>query len=147
MGMVIQFINNIKESMERNAKFKSKVYNWTIVGLFHITLTSQNGTKLISMSNSVQVSEHSNTYSNISSKVAIVQLQYYTLMSMAMKFHKKSMRLQIILTHDMYLPLKEYGTFLNSKCIIDIQQFSDFKFIFQISKLSPSAMIQTWSHC
>jgi hypothetical protein len=49
------------------------------------------------------------------------------------------------LTHDMYLPPKEYGAFFNSRCIIENLPSSDFKFIFQISKLSLSATIPTWS--
>src|SRR5438477_12713290 len=65
--------------------------------------------------------------------------------AMATRFQGRSMRSQIILMHDMYLPLKEYGTFFNSRCIIENLPSSDFKFIFQISKQSLLAMIPTWS--
>src|SRR5947207_8127696 len=99
MKMVIQFIDDGKKSTTRNAKSKSKVYGSTIGGLFHTIPTFPNDTKLILTSNSVPASVHSNTYSSMFSRAAIGRLQYWT--SMATRFHKRSMRSQIILTHDM----------------------------------------------
>ncbi len=145
MKMVIQFIGDVKKSMERNAKSKSKVYGSTIDGLFHTIPISRSDIRLISMSNSVPVSGRSNTYSNMSSRAAIGLRQCYKRTSTAMRFHERSMRSRIILTHDMYPPLKEYGAFFNSRCIIESLPSSDFKFIFQISKPSLSGMIPTWS--
>src|SRR5271169_5464091 len=97
--MVVQFIDEGKKSIMRNAKSRSKVYGSTIGGLFHTIPTSPNDTKLISTLNSVPASVRSNTYSSMFSRVAIGRLQYW--ISMAMICHERSMRLQIILTHDM----------------------------------------------
>ena len=140
--MVIQFIDDSKKSMTRNAKSRSKVYGSTTSGLFHIIHTSPKDTKLISTSNSVPASVRSNIYSSTFSRAAIGRLQYWT--SMATRFHERSMRSQTILTHDMYPPPKEYGAFSNSRRIIESLPSSDFKFIFQISKPSLSATIPTW---
>ena len=144
MKMVIQFIDDVKKSIMRNAKSRSKVYGSTIGGLFCTIPTSPNDTKLISTSNSVPASVCSNTYSSMFSRAAIILQQCCKWMAMAMRFQERSMRSQIILTHDMYLPPKEYGAFFNSRCITENPPSSDFKFIFQISKPSLSAMIPTW---
>ena len=144
MKMAIQFIDDVKKSMEKNAKSKSKVYGSIIDGLSHTIPTFPNDTKLISMSNSVPASVRSNTYSSMFSRAAIVLWQCCKQTAMATRFQERSMRSQIILTHDMYLPLKEYGAFFNSRCITENPPSSDFKFIFQISKPSLSATIPTW---
>ena len=145
MKMAIQFINDVKKSMEKNAKSKSKVYGSIIDGLSHTIPTFPNDTKLISMSNSVPASARSNTYSSMFSRAAIVLRQCCKWTAMATRFQGRSMRSQIILMHDMYLPPKECGAFFNSRSIIENLLSSDFKFIFQISKLSLLAMIPTWS--
>src|SRR5437667_5333149 len=137
MKMAIQFIDDAKKSMEKNANLKSKVYGSIIDGLSHTIPTFPNDTKLISMSNSVPASARSNTYSSMFSRAAIVLLrQCCKRTAMATRFQGRSMRSQIISMHDMYLPPKEYGAFFNSRCIIENLPSSDFKFIFQISKLS-----------
>src|SRR5436190_1561471 len=145
MKIAIQFIDDAKKSMEKNTNLKSKVYGSIIDGLSHTIPTFPNDTKLISMSNSVPpASARSNTYSSMFSRAAIVLRQCCKRTAIATRFHGRSMRSQIILMHDMYLPPKEYGTFFNSRCIIENLPSSDFKFIFQISKLSLLATIPTW---
>src|SRR5437762_3835489 len=145
MKMAIQFIDDAKKSMEKNANLKSKVYGSIIDGLSHTIPTFSNDTKLISMSNSVPASARSNTYSSMFSRAVIVLRQCCKRTAKATRFQGRSMRSQIILIHDMYLPPMEYGAFFNSRCIIENLPSSDFKFIFQISKLSLLATIPTCS--
>src|SRR5437762_1310643 len=134
MKMVIQSIDGGKLLKENSAKSNAKVHGSIIDGSFHTVHIFPNVTMLISMSKSARALAHSNTFSNMYLRVVIGQLQYYKM---------KSMKFKIMSTHVIYLHLKQSGVFLVSSCIIDLQQFNGYKFIFQTNKLLHLTMIQT----
>ena len=132
--MVILFIDD--QTMEELLSLQME-YNSIIDGSFLITPIYPNDIMLTSMSKSAQLSVLLNIFSNMFSKVEIVQLLSYKV---------KSMKFRILLTHVIYLHPKQSGIFLVSNCIIDLQQSNVYKFTFSMSRPSHSTTIQISLH-
>ena len=135
MKMIIQSIDDEKLLMENDAKSNANMYDSIIDRLFHIIHIFPNIIMLISTSKSVRVLARSNIFSNMYIKTMIGQLQYY-----------KAMKFKILSMHIIYIHPKQSGIFLDSNCIIDLQQFNIYKFIFPMNKLLYLTMIQISLH-
>src|SRR5947207_14201919 len=118
--MIISSINDEKLLKKNDIKSNANIYNSIINELFHIIHIFSNVIMLISTSKFVRALACSNIFSNMYIKAMIGQLWYYKLM----KF--KILSMYVICVHS-----KQSGIFLSSNCIIDLQQFSVYKFIFR----------------
>src|SRR5947207_15606853 len=125
MKMVIQSIDGGKLLKENRAKSNAKVHGSIIDGSFHTVHIFPNVTMLISMSKSAQALAHSNTFSNMYLRAAIGQLQYYKV---------KSMKFKIMSMHVIYLHPRQFGVFLASSCIINLQRSNGYRFSFSMNR-------------
>src|SRR5437762_9123256 len=119
MKMIIRSINDEKLLKKNDAKSNANIYNSIIDELFHIIHIFSNVIMLISTSKFVRALTRSNIFSNIYIKMMIEQLWYY-----------KLIKFKILSTHVIYMHPKQFDIFLSSNYIIDLQQFSVYKFIF-----------------
>src|SRR5438552_15098093 len=121
MKMAIRSIDDGK-SLEKNYEKSRLKANGSIIDRwFHTVHIFPNATRLISTSKSVQASAPSNISSNMFSRAAIAQLQYWKM---------KPMKFKIISTHVISLHPKQSGVFLVSNYITGLRQFNEYKFIF-----------------
>jgi len=132
MKMIILFIDDNNLWIKNDAKLNANIYNSIIDELFHIIPFFSNILILISMLKFSRVLMSSNIFLNIYSSVMIEQLWYYKM---------KLIKLKIISTHVIYRHSKQFGIFLVSNCIINLQRFNVYKFIFSMNRLSYSTMI------
>ena len=136
MKMIILSIGDGKSLKESGAKLNPKMYGSTIGGSFH-TVHIFPKLQPTSTSKYARASVPSNNFSNMFTRVMIVELQYCKM---------KSTKFKITLMDIIYLHLKQSGVFLVSNCIIDLQQFNGYKFIFQTNKPLHLTMIQILLH-
>ena len=121
MNIILIDDNNLL--MKNDIKLNANIYDSIIDELFHIIHIFPNVIMLISTSKSVRALAHSNIFSNMYIKMTIEQLLYY-----------KAMKFKILSMHVIYMHPKQFGIFLSSNCIIDLQQFSVYKFTFPMNR-------------